>query len=444
MSSRGHRGCDRSCPPCAISSATPISSPTGRVMTSPSSRRRWGPASGIGAYTTASRSHGSYFPPHPPTPWGRCATSSASSIPGLTTRSRTLRLPSASSWPCCTRPQRCRPPRRTPSARSQGAAATASPPFSRPSSRRRLSREPRWRRRRQRCRRLTAADRTQKRHPLHLWSPTRWRRCWGRAARWHRSRVGSSAKGSRSCAGRWPRPSTARSTSSPRRAPGPASRWPTCCRRWPGRPPAAARFASPPTPSPCFYHLSRQRASAADVVVVNHALLLADAFNENPGASRARHLILDEAHHLEEAATKGLTEEIREDDLLGLVGIAGSGRGASDAVTRLDGAVRDLFEALRGACRYLYGNELGRDLRLDEASLETAPMAAVLSATSRVSAALRGLPVGAAAVVEARVMRLVELASRPDIGQVTWAGFGRDGRCTIRRAPLDVGPLLAG
>jgi DNA polymerase III epsilon subunit family exonuclease len=203
-------------------------------------------------------------------------------------------------------------------------------------------------------------------------------------------------------------------------------------------------------PRPCFYHLSRQRASAADVVVVNHALLLADAFNENPGASRARHLILDEAHHLEEAATKGLTEEIREDDLLGLVGIAGSGRGASDGiaasdgVTRLDGAVRDLFEALREACRYLYGNELGRDLRLDEASLETAAMAGVQSATSRVSAALRGLPVSAAAVVEARVLRLLELTSRPDLGQVTWVGFGRDGRCTIRRAPLDVGPLLAG
>jgi Rad3-related DNA helicase len=70
-------------------------------------------------------------------------------------------------------------------------------------------------------------------------------------------------------------------------------------------------------------------------------------------------------------------------------------------------------------------------------------MAGVLNAVSRVSAALRGLPVSAAAVVEARIVRLVELTSRPDLGQVTWVGFGRDGRSTIRRAPLDVGPLLA-
>jgi len=179
------------------------------------------------------------------------------------------------------------------------------------------------------------------------------------------------------------------------------------------------------------------------VVVVNHALLLADAFNESPSASRARHLILDEAHHLEEAATKGLTEEIREDDLLGQVGIAGSGRGVSAGVAELDGAVRDLFEALRGACRYIYGSELGRDLRLNEAGFETPAMAGVLNAVSRVSAALRCLPVSAAAVVEARILRLVELTSRPDSGQVTWVGFGRDGRSTIRRAPLDVGPLLA-
>ena len=196
-------------------------------------------------------------------------------------------------------------------------------------------------------------------------------------------------------------------------------------------------------PRPCFYHRSRQRASEADVVVVNHALLLADAFNESPGASRARHLILDEAHHLEEAATKGLTEEIREDDLLGQVGIAGSGGGVSAGVAQLEGAVRDLFESLRGACRYIYGSELGRDLRLDEASFEAPAMAGVLNAVSRVSAALRGLPVSAAAVVEARILRLVELTSRPDSGQVTWVGFGRDGRSTIRRAPLDVGPLLA-
>jgi DNA polymerase III epsilon subunit family exonuclease len=196
-------------------------------------------------------------------------------------------------------------------------------------------------------------------------------------------------------------------------------------------------------PTPCFYHRSRQRASEADVVVVNHALLLADAFNETPGASRSRHLILDEAHHLEEAATKGLTEEIREDDLLGQVAIAGAGARAASATARLAETVRDLFEALRGACRYLYGNEMGRDLRLDEAAFDSPGMSGVVQAVSHVRTALRGLPVPAAAVIEGRINRLLELTSQPDAGQVTWAGFGRDGRSTIKRAPLEVGPLLA-
>jgi ATP-dependent DNA helicase DinG len=197
-------------------------------------------------------------------------------------------------------------------------------------------------------------------------------------------------------------------------------------------------------PKPCFYHQSRQRAAAADVVVVNHALLLADAFNENSSQSRARHLIIDEAHHLEEAATKGLTEEIREDDLLGLIAIAGAGaRGASPAATRLEAAVRDLFESLRAACRYAFGSELGRDLHLDEEGLRSPAMSGVRVAVAELSAALRGLPVNVRAIVEPRMQRLVELASRPDPEQVSWAAFGRDGRISLRRAPLSVAPLLA-
>ena len=198
-------------------------------------------------------------------------------------------------------------------------------------------------------------------------------------------------------------------------------------------------------PKPCFYHLSRKRAAAADVVVVNHALLLADAFNENSSMSRARHLIIDEAHHLEEAATKGLTEEIREDDLLGLVAIAGAGaRGvATQASTRLEAAVRDLFESLRGACRYVFGSELGRDLRLDEESLRSPAMSGARAAVTELSAALRGLPVNMQAIVEPRMRRLVELVSHPDPEQVSWAGFGRDGRTALKRAPLSVSGVLA-
>jgi DNA polymerase III epsilon subunit family exonuclease len=192
-------------------------------------------------------------------------------------------------------------------------------------------------------------------------------------------------------------------------------------------------------PSPCFYHRSRQRAAGADVVVVNHALLLADAFNEASSLARARNLVLDEAHHLEDAATKGLTEDVREDDLLNLLGIAtaagprGAG-GPSPALRRLTALVLGLFEELRLEGRRLFGSEVGRDIRIEPGRW------------SAFAGDLRGhltaLAPAEAVVVEARVSRLIGILEAADDARVGWAAFGRDGRATVKRAPLEVGPIL--
>ncbi|MFT6142179.1 MAG: ATP-dependent DNA helicase DinG [Myxococcota bacterium] len=57
----------------------------------------------------------------------------------------------------------------------------------------------------------------------------------------------------------------------------------------------------------CHYYMARRRAAAAHLVVVNHALLIADRANRDSGGPgvlpKYRRLILDEAHHLENAAT---------------------------------------------------------------------------------------------------------------------------------------------
>lgn len=61
----------------------------------------------------------------------------------------------------------------------------------------------------------------------------------------------------------------------------------------------------------CFLHKARRQAAAADVLIVNHALLLADLAvrqqAENQAAAAVlppfRYLVLDEAHHLPEVAT---------------------------------------------------------------------------------------------------------------------------------------------
>ena len=57
----------------------------------------------------------------------------------------------------------------------------------------------------------------------------------------------------------------------------------------------------------CPLHLARQRAEQAHLVIVNHALLLADVANENHVLPAFMDLIIDEAHHLESAVTNGLS-----------------------------------------------------------------------------------------------------------------------------------------
>jgi Rad3-related DNA helicase/DNA polymerase III epsilon subunit-like protein len=79
-----------------------------------------------------------------------------------------------------------------------------------------------------------------------------------------------------------------------------------------------ARIASDPldcvgihcTKEDCYVHRARAEAEAADLVVINHALLLADAEVGGGLLPPFDHLVIDEAHHLEEAATRGLRQEV--------------------------------------------------------------------------------------------------------------------------------------
>ena len=80
----------------------------------------------------------------------------------------------------------------------------------------------------------------------------------------------------------------------------------------------------------CFLLRARQQAAAAHVVVVNHALLLADAATDSAVLPPYEHLVIDEAHRLEEVATSQYggslsTRELRGllDDLAAADGVAG-------------------------------------------------------------------------------------------------------------------------
>ena len=95
-----------------------------------------------------------------------------------------------------------------------------------------------------------------------------------------------------------------------------------------------ARIASDPldcvgihcTKEDCYVHRARAEAEVADIVVVNHALLLADAEIGGGLLPGFDHLVIDEAHHLEEAATRGLRQEVDGPGLQALIDRLGSER----------------------------------------------------------------------------------------------------------------------
>lgn len=103
-----------------------------------------------------------------------------------------------------------------------------------------------------------------------------------------------------------------------------------------------------------FYSRAKSNADAADVVVVNHALLLTSAFNQ--GDSEAEwcpsYIIVDEAHELESAATLALTKALAESDLQRIADLlAGRGRYSLYSLVRewrgAPGEARQAFRAVR-------------------------------------------------------------------------------------------------
>lgn len=92
----------------------------------------------------------------------------------------------------------------------------------------------------------------------------------------------------------------------------------------------------------CFLFAARRAAEAAHLLIVNHALLLSDLAADNAVLPEYQHLILDEAHHLEEQATKQLGFDLQRRDFYALLGEVYS---AADPA-RPSGLTQDLLRAL--------------------------------------------------------------------------------------------------
>ncbi len=94
-----------------------------------------------------------------------------------------------------------------------------------------------------------------------------------------------------------------------------------------GCPPTTAGGGFPCQGPPCFMLKARSNAHQADVLIVNHALLLSDMTAENSILPPHQVLVIDEAHHLRDVATRHLGFEIRESQFMDDLG----------ALTRADG-----------------------------------------------------------------------------------------------------------
>lgn len=104
----------------------------------------------------------------------------------------------------------------------------------------------------------------------------------------------------------------------------------------------------------CFFNQARRLAASAHVVIVNHALLTADIAVENRALPEYNYLIVDEAHHLEAAATDALTYRLDRDEIqrvLSDLGRATKTRqtGGSGLLAEIAANVRALLAVEQGA-----------------------------------------------------------------------------------------------
>jgi len=83
----------------------------------------------------------------------------------------------------------------------------------------------------------------------------------------------------------------------------------------------------------CAFHRAKQAAQAAHVLVVNHALLLADVASGSKVLPEYDYLIVDEAHHLESATTSALSFRLTQNELERMIKeVGGSSSGLLGAI----------------------------------------------------------------------------------------------------------------
>ena len=203
-----------------------------------------------------------------------------------------------------------------------------------------------------------------------------------------------------------------------------------------------------PSGDECFAEAARERAAAADIVVVNTHLYVAHLASGGAVLPPHEVVVFDEAHELEDVATEGLGVELGPFRLRALGRRARSllsGDGA-EAGASLEEA-GDLWQATLSPF-------VGRRLPADLSPELTDALTVAESRLSRVMSSLRQTT---GTEHQAAVVRTLQAAGhlagdlaaarRPDLDRAVWVeeqGAGPAGRAAVLRvAPIEVGPILA-
>ncbi len=226
----------------------------------------------------------------------------------------------------------------------------------------------------------------------------------------------------------------------------------------------------------CFMARARLDAREAEVLVVSHALLLADLDSGGAILPPYRRLIIDEAHRLEEAATAGATVELRVRDVLRVVDRLPPATGDAELQERLSEARLEAVRAfgqvkgLLTAAGEVYRR--GRPLALDDARRrghEWHPAARALermaSAAATAASGLRAVdplafadpgdwpqPGNAEPELQSAAQALEAVADAagrwlaadqgPDADAVAWIEAEAAEQAVLRLAPVTIGPRL--
>lgn len=214
----------------------------------------------------------------------------------------------------------------------------------------------------------------------------------------------------------------------------------------------------------CFYQRARRKAEAADLLVVNHALLISDLLLRREGASvlpEYKLAVIDEAHTLENVATDHLGINVSSTQVQYLLSglfnertgkgyLANTGEDAQKtAVIRAQSACAEFFENLHDWQRR-YARSNGRLLEPPRVNNVLTPALNELIETLKpLKKALPreedqyelGMYLDRAASTAESVAALLEQAHD---GHVYWLEHqvGRSPRTSLCAAPLDPGPFL--